>query len=192
MHRVLYRLRFNSGDFLWGDYGYYLHHGIAWNRVDGLLQLERTGPNMPALTIPGTRNVVVVDSLRRRLLESPLTGYSFLPVVKHRIVHLDWEAWPKRKRPKKYPAGGEPENYIRRRKHHPPSAHALGDLWELMPTTKIDFRPGKPPTLLSGESDEDFFGTGPLDIGLYLSTRAKRWFESEVPECVSFRRVPAA
>src|SRR5262249_34900527 len=158
----------------WGDYGEILHHGIAWNRkrVDGLIQLERTAPYIPPLTMPSVDHVVVVESLRQQLLRSTLRGYALLPVVKTRIVRLEWESWPRDTKPAKYPSGGEPENYVLRRKHHPASADALGNLWELSAEMRVPIQPGTPYHVVIGDSEADFFAGAGRQRGLFVSPKA--------------------
>jgi hypothetical protein len=56
----------------------------------------------------------------------------FRPVIKRRIVHLDWHRWdPTAAEPVEYPDGGEPEDYILSRPHDPDLAEQMGTLWEL-------------------------------------------------------------
>jgi len=192
MHRFVYRLK--RVEAPWGDYGEILHHGISWNRgrVDGFIQLERTGPFIPPLTMPSTHHVVVVESLRRKIVDSGLRGYAFVPVVKARIVRLNWESWPPSAKPAKYPSGGEPENYVLRRKHHPASAEALGDLWELTAEVRVTTRPGTPYYMLAGDHQKDFFVEAERHHRLFVSPRAKQWLEETVSDCVAFDETPVA
>jgi hypothetical protein len=56
---------------------------------DGLLQLERTGPFVPPVTLTGLEDLLVTDAFRSRLEHSPLAGTGFRPVQKTRIVRLE-------------------------------------------------------------------------------------------------------
>ena len=51
----------------WGDYGLILIHGMSCHlpRENGLIQLERTGPFIPPMTIPGTGDVVLTQAFAR-------------------------------------------------------------------------------------------------------------------------------
>jgi hypothetical protein len=51
----------------WGDYGDMLQHGMAHRRTDGRLALERTGPYVPPITMPGIGDVVVTSDTRKLL-----------------------------------------------------------------------------------------------------------------------------
>ncbi len=120
----------------WGDYGSILWNGMSAHlpRVDGKLQIERTGPFVPAVTFPGLGTVVVRDALKKRLVASGLTGLSFRPVILARVVELHWENWDvNATHPAEYPEDGEPESYILDRPHAPRLAEEIGPMWELVP-----------------------------------------------------------
>jgi hypothetical protein len=115
----------------WGDYGSILVRGMTAHlpRKDGLLQLERTGPLVPAITFPG-RSVVATDE-GRMWLEENAPEVKFRPVLKARIVKFDWSTWDwDDPEPEEYPKGGEPENYILSRRHSGKLAEQIGDCWE--------------------------------------------------------------
>jgi hypothetical protein len=120
----------------WGDYGDILLSGMTTHQPrtqDGLLQLERTGPFVPPITLPGCEDPVVTDAFRARLEHSPLAGLGFRPVRKARIVRLEWERWDQASSdPAHYPAGGEPEAYIPGRPHDSGLAAQIGQLWEVV------------------------------------------------------------
>jgi hypothetical protein len=191
---ALYRMR--RVEVRWGDYGEILHHGISWNRerVDGVIQLERTGPFIPALSMPSTDEVVIVDDLRHRLCASDLHGFVVRPVVKRKVVRLEWETWPHTDEPAQYPAGGEPENYVLRRKHDDRTAEALGALWELTAACSVQFCTDDANAVFVDQPARDFFSGSKRHPGVYVSARAREWFAKEVPECVAWdavRLVPA-
>src|SRR5258708_4824998 len=98
-----------TGD--WGDYGHILQHGMAGHRPrgDGRLALERTGPYIPPITLPGIGEVVVTSAARQLLESSELTGFSFQPVDKVLTVELHWEDWDlSADEPPHFPDSGEP------------------------------------------------------------------------------------
>lgn len=120
---------------LWGDYGSILIGGMSHHlrRNDGLIQLERTGPFIPPIILPGLGDVVVTGDFRRELEESSLTRATFNPVIKARIVDYRWERWDRdAAEPAEYPGDGEPESYILARPHSPEVAEQLGPLWEVI------------------------------------------------------------
>lgn len=125
-----------SGARLWGDYGKILIHGMSahLSRKDGSIQLERTGPFVPSITMPGLGDVVITAEFKEELEALPIsTGLDFKPVSKARIVEYRWESWDlNREEPVEYPEEGEPEDYILSRPHSPEMARQLGDLWEVV------------------------------------------------------------
>ena len=76
----------------WGDYYDLLMHGMSCHsgRDKGLIQLERTGPFVPPISLPGIGDVVVTDRFRKKLEASGLLGLRFQPVTKKLIVESDW------------------------------------------------------------------------------------------------------
>jgi hypothetical protein len=124
-----------SSRSLWGDYGSILISGMSRHlpRRDNLIQLERTGPFIPPITLPGLEDVVATSVLKSELEASGFTRLAFAPVLKARIVEYHWEHWDlTTEKPAEYPETGEPENYILARPHSAPIAEQLGDLWEVI------------------------------------------------------------
>jgi hypothetical protein len=114
----------------WGDYYDILLNGMSCHldRTEGLIQLERTGPFVPPISFPGISDIVVTDAFRRQLEASGLSGLRFQPVIKRRIVRLDWHLWDSGvEEPAEYPADGEPESYILERSHSASTANQIGD-----------------------------------------------------------------
>ncbi len=120
---------------LWGDYGSILINGMSRHlpRKDNLIQLERTGPFIPPITMPGVMDIVVTSDIKSELEASSFTQLTFAPVLKARIVEYQWEQWDlTSEKPAEYPESGEPENYVLARPHSPSIAEQLGDLWEVI------------------------------------------------------------
>ena len=120
---------------LWGDYGSILISGMSRHlpRRDNLIQLERTGPFIPPITLPGVMDIVVTSDFKSELEASSFTQLTFAPVEKARIVEYHWELWDlTSEKPAEYPESGEPENYILARPHSPSIAEQLGDVWEVI------------------------------------------------------------
>jgi len=120
----------------WGDYGSILVHGMSAHlkRGDGRIQLERTGPFVPPVTLPGISDIVVTAAARAELERWGIDGLTFLPVDKTRIVRLDWISWDRTApKPAEYPGSGDPEDYILGRPHDESCSRELGDLFELVP-----------------------------------------------------------
>lgn len=131
---------------------------------DGLLRLERTGPFVPPITLAGLGDLLVTDSFRAGLEQSPLAGLGFRPVDKTRIVRLEWERWNQAAdEPHEYPAGGEPEGYILGRPHDHELAAQIGPVWEVV-LPGIEERP-----------EADLVRGQPPTSHIYASQRAKDW-----------------
>ena len=75
-------------------------HGMA-SHTKGLyvgpIEISRTGPYVPPITFPGIGDVIVTDEFKRRIETSDLKGFSFRPVLKKRIVNLEWHKWDPKK-----------------------------------------------------------------------------------------------
>jgi hypothetical protein len=172
----------------WGDYGDILTAGMASHlpRQGGWLQLERTGPFMPAVTFPGSGHIVIADNVRKELQGSGLTGALFAPVTKRHIVKLDWRSWRlDAAEPLEYPIDGEPENYILGRPHDPDTATSLGDIWEVQlgihaETARVERRPLLRPGTWDGT---DLFYPAGTRIPA-ASDRAAEWLSTRYPEWV--------
>lgn len=195
----IYRL--NEGQAPWGDYGSILVHGMTSHLgrdAKGRVQLERTGPWIPALS-KGLGVLIATDRLREELRRSGMRGMRFRPVTKARIVKLAWERWdPSAAEPQFYPRGGEPEAYILARKHDAALADQLGDLWEIRITAGIresrirvrgrsfDSRIVVHPSTWNGA--DIFRGTKTLHT--YVSSRMRAWLEHRIgPRVLGFADV---
>jgi hypothetical protein len=172
----------------WGDYGDILIHGMASRAPMGDLELERTGPFIPPISQP-YGFVVVTAAFWEDLRKSGLMGLEVGPILKKRIPRVDWLEWePYGTKEMKYPSGGEPENYILRRKHSPEAADALGDLWE------IRFRPGIQVSREGGyhlvastwDGSDFVVPKGDWTNYLYVSESAREWLLQKAPDWVAF------
>lgn len=115
----------------WGDYGHILVAGMANRSDDGVVELFRTGPFVPPISLP-YGYVIVRDDLRLQLESSGLTSFAFREVRKQQIVDLDWTDWDLHGLgPKQYPEDGEPAAYIEGQPHSASCAAQMGPLWEL-------------------------------------------------------------
>lgn len=186
----------------WGDYGDILQHGMTAHsrRVDGKLALERTGPYIPPITLPGIGDIVLTSEARRLLETSGLSGFNFVPVEKMLIVELPWETWDlKAEEPAEFPESGEPEDYILGKPHSPTAAAALGDLWEIaVPRSAAILRPK--PIIdsykelridLSTWNGDDLFQSDGYGSILF-SERASDWLSERWGQYVQFDPFSAA
>lgn len=184
----------------WGDYGDILQHGMTAHssRIDGNLALERTGPYIPPITLPGIGDIILTTEAKRLLESSGLTGFAFRPVEKKLIVELHWENWDlNEEQPPEYPDSGEPEDYILGKKHSKTASDALGDLWEvslaftatiLRPTEVVRSYRDLRFDLSSWNGADLIRGSG---YGSMLFTdRAQEWFTGRWGEYIQFDEFP--
>lgn len=185
----------------WGDYGDILMAGMTSHleREDGRLQLERTGPFVPPIALPGIGEIVVTDAFRSALEASGLSGMHFQPVIKTRIVRLNWEAWDATApEPQEYPDTGEPEDYILLRPHDADLSAQMGDLWEICLEQHARTERVSGTSNIGGEEiylirsswdGTDVFRSEGVSF-VYVSDKAKSWLEATVPEWVTFALAP--
>ncbi len=128
--------RLSGSEPPWGDYGDILLNGMT-TRTPGPsefreLSVERAGPFVPPISFPfGT--ILVTEEFRAQLKSMEFSGLSFRDVPYSKIVRIDWRSWDlSAEEPQKYPSGGEPENYILRRKHVPSLAASMPKLSALI------------------------------------------------------------
>lgn len=176
----------------WGDYGDVLVHGYG-GIDEGVCRLQRTGPFIPPLTMPGY-DIVVTAPLRRELEQSALTGFSFVSVEKTKVVEVPWHEWnPESPDPGEYPEGGEPAEYIDGGEHSPAAAEALGELWALAIPAVGRVERDRPIVESSRELHLVLGTTGGLDfvrspdvLHTYVSDRARTWLAARVGDWVEF------
>ena len=200
---------------LWGDYGAFLIHGMSHvGRVNGCLQLARTGPYIPPLTLLGLHDFIVTDDLCRKMKLSNLGHFTFRPVIKSHIVECHWELWNlDSDEPAAYPwdltrnievthVAHEPEDYVLSHPHSSFMADQLGPLWEVV------FREGGELQVADGATsstkltlivatwngDHLFLGRNlavPDDWGLYpiVDETGKAWLERNANEWLYFEPI---
>lgn len=183
----------------WGDYGDILQHGMSHHspRLGGRLALERTGPYIPPITLPGFE-VVLTSQARHHLESSGLSGFSFRPVEKVLTVELHWENWDLTlEDPPYFPDSGEPEDYVLRQPNSAAASDALGTLWELfVPETATIVRPNGTDNSykelrldLGTWNGTDLFRSSGYSAILF-SERARQWFLDNWGKYVDFVEFP--
>jgi len=178
-------------DAPWGDYGDILMHGMSAHlpRSDNRIQLERTGPFVPPITFPGIGDIVVTDEVRSSLESQAFKGVTFRPVVKARIVRLDWHLWEKAaEEPEAYPESGEPEDYILQMEHSTEVSRAIGLLWEVVPTGVPDLQLNGGYLVLERHPGADLCANAPFPGYLFASPRLKDWFAENLGDWVRFEQ----
>jgi hypothetical protein len=174
----------------WGDYGHMLVHGMTAHlpRAGDKLRLERTGPFMPPITFPGIGDIVVTDQVRKAIEANAFVGIRFRPVVKERIVRLDWQRWNQTDdAPAVLPRTFEPEDYILGRRHSAALARKLGRLWELLPTTVPATPSSRGWVVLRSHPRADLCRHR-FRADSFVSMRLRDWLASNFGACVAFER----
>ena len=157
----------------------------------GVVELYRTGPFVPPISLPGISDIVVTDAFRSKLETSGLAGLRFHPLIKKQIVYSEWHTWDREaEEPFEYPEEGEPENYIDGQLHSTAIAKQMGELWELvLNRTARVYRamPGDDIYLLTDSwHGEDLFRA--QEVGyIYATRRGKDWLGEHAGEYVTFQ-----
>lgn len=116
----------------WGDYGGILRHGLlAPNRGESSpdVEVERTGPFIPPITFPFAA-IVVTEAAKVQMEAARLTGLKFARARYGKVVRLDWHEWDLlAPEPQRYPASGEPEDYIIKGKRSADTAALMPTIW---------------------------------------------------------------
>jgi hypothetical protein len=185
----------------WGDCYNILMHGMSCHldRADGKIQLERTGPFVPPISLPGISDIVVTDAFRQKLETSGLEGLRYQAIIKKLIVKSDWHTWDlQASKPQVYPDEGEPENYILGQRHSPETSEEMDELWELMLNEsarvhrdkKICTREDILLLTQTWEGEDIFRARG---VGyIYATKRAKEWLEQHGRQHITFEQAIVA
>lgn len=182
-----------SADPPWGDYGAILWHGLVHraSAENSPLELDRAGPFVPPISFPWP-TVVVVHSVREQLQALAVSGCSFRPVVPVRVVSLAWHEWdPGAEEPRLYPAGGEPENYILKRRHSAELCSQLPTLWELAVPDAPGLQRGGGAFDPSHYSGQDICRASRFGH-LFVSDRLASWLQSNLGPWVSLHPIQIA
>ncbi len=172
----------------WGDFGSLLVSGMVFHleRLNGLLQIERSGPYVPPLIDSGLGNIIVRDDVKRMLEASGLSGIEYKPVIKKHIVEIHWDKWDLQSEEPPYcPESGEPEDYILDAEHSEIISAQIGDLWELIIPETGTFRNNLfvefgPPADIFKADNKGY---------VFLTEKAKIWIEHNAGEWVTFEKM---
>ena len=186
---------------VWGDYGSILFGGMTQRvgRRKGRLQLERTGPFIPPISLASYSDLLVTEEMRVKLLDSNLAKLQFRPVIKKRVSLLRWEKWNRsRDIPSKYDfVIEEPEDFILKFPHSEEASEQMGDVYEVIPPkcgqcVCQDHEWRLDSTDWDGSS-HIFLAESPSpgDHVLFVSEIGKRWIEIEAPGWLKFDPVEA-
>ncbi len=184
----------------WGDYGDALFHGyVEYDDASQSFLVSRAGPFVPPVSQPFNA-ILLTDALRLSLLNSGLSGFTLQPVVKQKIVDIDWQQWDlTAPEPDEYPDSGVPEDYIAEGEHSPLLAEKMGALWVLnvggaarVERERSIVRSNQELRLvLASTHGLDFVRS--LDVGYcFVSERAKIWLSAHTADCLTFEAIAIA
>ena len=184
----------------WGDYSQILAHGMSKHRarVENRIQLERTGPFVPPVSLPSIGDFIVTDGTRLALERAGLSGFSLAPVDKVHVARVDWENWDRKaSEPRVLPPSLEPADYILGSPHDAAASREMGALWEVILSEHGAGERevvGKGPrrvyriTLSIDGSPPDLFRARGLGY-VFVTLRAREWLEKNAVGWVDFQRV---
>ncbi len=169
---------------IWGDYGRYLLGGEAANKPDAPrfpVQLMRVGPFVPRLSFPWGYCVFHAD-FADELSRDGFKGIGWGNVVYEKVTNVPFHTWDwSAEVPPVYPAGGEVENYVRRRKHNDAIAKAMPRL-KALDVAQFEHDPSSV-YWRHGERDP---GIDAFQVNggwtTYVSERLMLWLVDRVPE----------
>lgn len=144
----------------------------------------RVGPFVPRLSFPWGYCLFHAD-FADELSRDGFKGIGWGDVKYEKITNVPFHTWDwSSEVPPVYPAGGEPENYVLRRKHNDAIAKTMPRL-KALDVTQIEIGP-LPDSLLTDGIDPgiDVFQ---LNGGwtTYVSERLMSWLVDRVPDCLS-------
>jgi hypothetical protein len=117
----------------WGDYWHVLIGGMTGYlpRSNGKLRLLRTAPFAPPIVVSGIEDAIVTESFRPKLMSvSGVKG--FLPVIKEKIVRLDWSTWKLAGDEPQLTCFAEPADSILSGTHDAQLSEEIGELYEVI------------------------------------------------------------
>lgn len=122
------------GPHPWGDYGRTLIHGLVdfeSGEVHGIPCVMRADSWAPDIAMP-LGLLYVTDQIKEAIAREKFNGIEFAPIKITKAVKVGWQSWDRsRDEPEVLPTGGEPENYILKRKHNEKICREIASLWAL-------------------------------------------------------------
>jgi hypothetical protein len=183
----------------WTEYGEVLYAGInVYDSETKNYYMSRTAPFVPCIyRDPNQPFLFVTDTIKRKLEQSTLTGFTFRQAIKDRIVSLAWETWNlSAPEPAVYPSGDmDAEEYILRRKHNELLADEMENIWAVIfPTKGFVSQEACPKLIEQTIGDADIF-TAEINANEFLkeiivSDKAMQWISEQGNECVHFEVLP--
>lgn len=174
----------------WGDYGDILLCGMPVFSNSNTILLERAGPFIPLLY--KSLDIVLVKQSIKEMLEKDFPHLKFIPVVKSKIVYIDWVNWDfNSDEPLFYPDTGEPEDYIFLGEHNERISHEMGEIWGIhIPISAGEIYPPKYYT--SHNLDDTIIYDicrAENSLHIIVSQQFKNWIEKNCGEWVYFTQL---
>jgi hypothetical protein len=174
-------------------------NGMAERTNDGMLELRRTGPFAPPITVlSGLNTIVVTDSFRKQFGEVA-PWLNFKKVILTHVPEYKWEHWDRSQDlpAEELPPMQEIEDLIDGQPHSDKAVREMETLWEcqaeLLPNSRIERFNERDichyDVRLTSENapDREFFGVPTGDV--IVSERLKKWLEAHAGEWLVFNRV---
>jgi len=187
---------FKNKEMPWGDYGDTLYTGFAYRNKNDILCLERAGTFVPPIYEVALNILIVTDETKQKLEDSGLKGFTFSKAAIKKVVDIDWMSWDfEADEPTLYPHGGEPENYIKNRKHNVALADKVPMVWEVTMDNKTLVGRKQCVVESSDElfiienswSGSDIF-TSEGCLYIFFSAKARAWLEENLKEYAVFEK----
>lgn len=170
----------------WGDYGNILLIGIQDSSNENKIIMERTGPFIPDI-YESFGNVTIKEDIKNNI-EIHFPDIEFVPVIKSKIVYLDWLSWNfESDEPLMSPESGEPEDYINSNEHDELVSQQMGDIWAIkIPIWEGEVYP--PRYYLSSDVSDIPYNIFRSEKTLFpvISQNLKEWIENNCGEWVYF------
>jgi hypothetical protein len=118
----------------WGDYGAILVHGLVdfdGMRATSLPCIMRADSWVPEIALP-LGLMYVTERVKDAIVTAEFNNIQCRPVTVTRAIKIGWREWDLTSEfPRVFPAGGEPENYLLRRKHNEAVCREIPPLWSV-------------------------------------------------------------
>lgn len=148
---------------------------------DKILEVTRVGPFVPPISFP-FGEMLVTEALKADITAA-FPDIAFRPTAYGKVTKIEWRSWDlTAEEPAKYPADGEPENYVERGKHNPDIAADMPALWAIDVQPRPELQMEGTQALFHNEiPDSDIFRTFYL---LFASERLAKFLLERVGQWV--------
>jgi hypothetical protein len=183
----------------WGGMGDILIHGFLWNEHSpDVYELVRTGPFVSPISFP-SGYCAITDAVKDDLQAAGFSGFELSELPLGKVVESDWHLWDRTQDLdySKLPPDDEiysPEDLILVPEHRPELAEGMPKFW-LLKGVEVHFEwetyTDDLQTLSWTRSELNGWDfCSPSGALLFLSKRARDWFQDRYGEWLEFREFP--